>query len=61
MGTLMWYEPDNNNRLFQEVLAPFAPYLEEINFRGAFDINCNVNEQGAFPLEATSRFGYLVG
>lgn len=58
MGTLMWYEPDDNNRLFQEVLAPLAPYLKEINFRGAFDINCIVNELGAFPLEATSRFGY---
>lgn len=57
MGTLMWYEPDENNRLFREVLAPLAPYLRKINFRGAFDINCIVNEHGAFPLEATSRFG----
>lgn len=58
MGTLMWYAPDDDNRLFQEVLAPLEPYLRQINFRGDFDINCIVNEQGAFPLEATSRFGY---
>lgn len=58
MGTLMWYDPDDGNRLFREVLAPLAPYLRTINFRGDFEINCMVNEQGAFPLEATSRFGY---
>jgi phosphoribosylamine--glycine ligase len=58
MGTLMWYDPDEGNRLFREVLAPLAPYLKAINFRGDFEINCIVNEQGAFPLEATSRFGY---
>ncbi len=58
MGTLMWYDPDESNRLFQEVLAPLAPHLKQIGFRGDFDINCIVNEQGAFPLEATSRFGY---
>jgi len=58
MGTLMWYDPDEGNRLFREVLAPLAPYLKSIDFRGDFEINCIVNEQGAFPLEATSRFGY---
>jgi phosphoribosylamine--glycine ligase len=58
MGTLMWYDPDEDNKLFQEVLAPLAPYLRQINFRGDFDLNCIVNEQGAFPLEATSRFGF---
>lgn len=57
MGTLMWYDRDEGNRLFREVLAPLAPYLRSINFRGAFDINCMVNAEGAFPLEATSRFG----
>jgi phosphoribosylamine--glycine ligase len=58
MGTLMWYDTDDSNRLFREVLAPLAPYLTSINFRGDFEINCIVNEEGAFPLEATSRFGY---
>lgn len=58
MGTLMWYDQDDRNRLFREVLAPLAPYLRRIDFRGDFEINCIVNGQGAFPLEATSRFGY---
>lgn len=58
MGTLMWYDPDEGNRLFRDVLAPLAPYLRSIDFRGDFEINCIVNKQGAFPLEATSRFGY---
>jgi phosphoribosylamine--glycine ligase len=58
MGTLLWYTADENNRLFCEMLAPLKPYLQKINFRGDFDINCIVNEQGAWPLEATARFGY---
>lgn len=58
MGTLMWYDQDENNRLFREVLAPLTPHLRQIGFRGDFDINCIVNKERAFPLEATSRFGY---
>jgi len=58
MGTLMWYDDNENNRLFQEVLAPLASYLRHVDYRGPIDINCIVNENGAFPLEATSRFGY---
>jgi phosphoribosylamine--glycine ligase len=58
MGTLLWYTADDNNRLFREVLAPLKPYLREIGFRGDFDINCMVNEEGAWPMEATTRFGY---
>lgn len=58
MGTLLWYTADDNNRLFREVLAPLKPYLREIGFRGDFDINCMVNDEGAWPMEATTRFGY---
>lgn len=58
MGTLMWYEPDESNKLFQSTLAKLKPYLQRIDFRGDIDINCIVNEKGAFPLEATARFGY---
>lgn len=58
MGTLAWYDDDDrSNRLFQETLAKLKPYLQEIDFRGDIDINCIVNEKGAFPLEATPRFG----
>jgi phosphoribosylamine--glycine ligase len=58
MGTLLWYTANENNRLFCEILAPLKSYLREINFRGDFDINCIVNTDGAWPLEATTRFGY---
>jgi phosphoribosylamine--glycine ligase len=58
MGTLMWYDADQNNRLFRETLAKLEPYLKSVDFRGDVDINCIVNEQGAFPLEVTARFGY---
>lgn len=58
MGTLMWYDDNENNRLFSETLARLKPYLREIDYRGDIDINCIVNETGAYPLEITARFGY---
>lgn len=57
MGTLAWYDDNENGRLFKEVLAPFKSYLQKIDFRGDFEINCIINESGVYPLEATSRFG----
>ncbi|HLN18920.1 MAG TPA: phosphoribosylglycinamide synthetase C domain-containing protein, partial [Patescibacteria group bacterium] len=50
---------DNNekNKLYLETLAKLKPFLQKINFKGDIDINCIVNNKGAFPLEATSRFG----
>ena len=57
MGTLAWYDSDENNKLFVEVLKKLKPYLQKINFRGDFEINCIVNETGAYPLEATARLG----
>jgi phosphoribosylamine--glycine ligase len=58
MGTLMWYDHDEGNKLFRRVLAPLAPYLRESGFRGDLGINCIVTREDAYPLEATSRFGY---
>jgi phosphoribosylamine--glycine ligase len=58
MGTLVWYDDDETNRLFREVLAPLAVHLREIRFHGDVDVNCIVNKQGAWPLEVTPRFGY---
>lgn len=55
MGTIGWYEKDN--ALFTQTLEKLTPYLQEINYRGIIDINCIVNELGAFPLEATCRTG----
>jgi phosphoribosylamine--glycine ligase len=57
MGTLAWYDDNEDNRLYQETLAKIKPYLIESGFIGDFEINCIVNEKGAFPLEATARFG----
>lgn len=57
MGTLAWYDADDSNKLFQETIAKLKPFLQKINFKGDFEINCIVNENGAFPLEATPRFG----
>jgi len=58
MGTLMWYDADENNRFFKELLDKVKPVLIEGNFRGDVDINCIVNEEGVFPLEFTARFGF---
>lgn len=58
MGTLMWYDADEQNRLFQETLGKLSAYLAKVDFRGDIAINCIVNEEGAFPLEVTARFGY---
>jgi phosphoribosylamine--glycine ligase len=57
MGNLMWYEEDENNKLFQETLEKMKDYLKSIKFKGYFDINCIVNEDGVWPLEATARLG----
>jgi len=57
MGTLTQYTKDENNKLFQLTLAKMTDYLRSVNYRGVFDINSIVNEQGVFPLEATTRFG----
>lgn len=57
MGTLAWYSADENEYLFKNVLAPFKKFLRDHNFRGDFEINCIVNEDGVFPLEATTRLG----
>lgn len=57
MGTVAWYDNDETNKLFTQTLAKLKTYLHGINFRGDMEINCIVNDKGAFPLEATPRFG----
>src|SRR3989338_2883024 len=57
MGTLAWYENREELRLFEETLGKLEPYLKSIDYRGIVDFNCIVNETGAYPLEATPRFG----
>lgn len=57
MGTVLWYDDNENNKLFQGTLNKLKKHLQEIQFKGDIDINCIVNESGAYPLEATPRFG----
>ncbi len=57
MGTLAWYDDNEENRLFTETLAPIKEHLEKIKYKGDIDVNCIVNEQGVFPLEVTARMG----
>jgi phosphoribosylamine--glycine ligase len=57
MGTLAWYDDNENNKLFQATLAKLKPYLKEANYKGYADINCIINGDKVTPLEATMRFG----
>jgi phosphoribosylamine--glycine ligase len=56
MGTAMfWSGP---NRVFNATLKKMETRLRDEGYRGYIDINCIVNNNGIYPLEFTSRFGY---
>ena len=56
MGTTMfWSEP---NRIFTQTLGKMEAKLAEEGYVGYIDINNIVNNNGIYPLEFTSRFGY---
>jgi len=55
-NTVMAYR--TKNRLFNETLAKAEAFLRTTGYAGYIDINCIVNESGAYGLEFTSRFGY---
>lgn len=56
MGTAMfWSEP---NRIFNSTLKKFEEKLSSEHYVGYIDLNCIVNNNGIYPLEWTSRFGY---
>lgn len=57
MGTLAWFTDNEDSKIFNETLKKMEPFLRKANYVGEIDINCIVNENGAFPLESTSRFG----
>lgn len=57
MGTVMWYTENEKNKLFQGTLAKLKPFLKKVDFRGDIDINCIVDKDNLYPLEATARFG----
>jgi len=58
MGTLMWFDDNEKNKLFRATLAKLKDFLKFYNFRGDVDINCIVNEKEVHPLEVTTRFGW---
>lgn len=55
MGTLTWYA--RQSRLFDATLGRLRDYLRAVDFRGDIDINCFVDGDTVYPIEATARFG----
>ena len=56
MGTAMfWSGP---NRIFNLTLKKLESVLRDEEYVGYIDLNCIVNNNGIFPLEFTTRFGY---
>lgn len=56
MGTSMfWSGP---NKLFNLTLKKMEARLAEEKYVGYIDVNCIANNNGIYPLEFTSRFGY---
>jgi phosphoribosylamine--glycine ligase len=56
MGTSMFWSAPNN--LFNRTLLKMESKLAEEGYVGYIDVNCIVNNNGIYPLEFTSRFGY---
>ncbi len=57
MGTHGYFTFDKL-KLFKNTLKKIENELKEDGYVGAIDVNCIVNEEGIWPLEFTSRFGY---
>lgn len=56
MGTAMFWSAPNT--LFNRTLLRMESKLAEEGYVGYIDLNCIVNNNGIYPLEFTSRFGY---
>ena len=58
MGTL-FNGVDEDDKLFKDIMMKpeIVKVLKDSNYRGAFDINCIVTDDGIVGLEPTSRFG----
>lgn len=56
MGTVVKFY-DEDCKLYEKTLLKFKPLLKKIKYKGYFDINCIVDQNNVWPLEATARFG----
>jgi len=56
MGTIVRYR--GAEKIFDASLARAAPLLQESGYCGYINLNLIANEEGLWPLEFTSRFGY---
>jgi len=56
MGTSMFWS--NPNKIFNLTLKKMEKKFAEEKYVGYMDLNCIVNNNGIYPLEFTSRFGY---
>src|SRR4029078_7148796 len=56
MGTAMFWS--EANKIFNATLRKMGPRLAAEGYVGYIDVNCIVNNNGIYPLEFTSRFGY---
>ena len=58
MGNVVIATGPSGNKLTKHTVERLLPFLRKVGWRGPVDVNCIVNEKGAFALEATCRFGY---